>query len=267
MEQFEVLHKRKLTWGLLFIGFCCVFGWLATNVILLTKFTNWRHFADIAALSGTLLMSLICTSFYAVAAVIALRWGVGRFKRTDRKKYLIPSSLISAALLTPVLGIAGITVILVTPFAFAHIRAFAFGPNIVQTADSPDGAYQAYIIDKPSLDGPNHHLYVKKLAAGESSFVANLPEDVDYNREILWSPFSDAVLFHTHFKLIVYAPATGRTEEIILGGDRHYRENGTFWVDYSDVKKPLELNFPTPGVFTCRFEDDPEPVMFNLSQL
>lgn len=258
MEQANTLPSRKFTWGLLFIGFCCLFGWLAMNFILLTQYTNWRHFADPAAIAGTLFMSLICSSFYAIIAAAALTWGGKRYKRIQEKKHLIKASFIPAAVLTPVLGIAGVAVMLVTPFVFATVREFIAGPNIVQVADSPDGRYQAYVIDRPSLDGPNHHLFVKDIAADQSEFVTNLPEDVDFNKEIHWSPFNDIVAFQTHFKLIVYSYEDGTSEEVTLGGERHWRENGTFWVDYNDVLKLGNLQFPEPGTLTYQLEGNPE---------
>lgn len=259
MNDATVLHNRKLTWFLLFIGFCCLFGWLATNFILMAKFTNSRHFADPITALGTIFWGLVCTAFFPVVGVPVFLAARRRLKRTERQKKLVISSLVPAAFLTPVLGIAGILTIIMTPFVFATARTLLFGHKVVQSADSPDGRYQAYVIDAPSIDGPNHHLNVKEITTGQTAFVAQLPEDVDYNREILWSPHSDIVVFRSHFKLIAYSPRTGRTQEVKLGGEYHWRKNGTFWVDYQDVKKASDLQFPDPGVFSCRL-DGAEPV-------
>ena len=267
MEHANVLEKRKSTWGLLFIGFCCVFGWLAMNYILLTHFTNWRHFSDVTALLRTLLMSLVCSSFYAIIGAVTLTCGIRRFKRTQRKKNLIKGSLIPAAILTPLLGIGGVALMICTPFVFGHIRALVAGPKIVHSADSTNGTYRAYVVDKPSLDGPNHHLYIKDIGTGESAFVTNLPEDVDFNKEILWSPFNDLVVFRTHFKVIIYSPENARSEEVKLGGDYHWRKNGTFWVDYKDVKKPHNFQFPEPGVFSYQLEGDEELYKIDMNEL
>lgn len=252
----NILEKRKLTWLLLFIGFCCVFGWLASNFILLTHYTNSRHFETSGATLQTILGCLIYTSFYIVIGAAAFIWGVERYKRTARQGGLILGSLIPAAVLTPFLGIAGMAVLLFAPFLYGHARTFIAGPKVVQSADSPDGAWRAYVVDKPSIDGPNHHLYVKDAATGQSAFVTNLPEDVDFSREILWSPHSDLVVFRTHFTLIAFSPQSRRKAEVVLGGERHYRQNGTFWVDYEDVKEIRDLQFPAPGTLTYRFEGD-----------
>ena len=186
---------------------------------------------------------------------------IAAFNALNIKKGLIIKSLVPAAFLTPLLGVAGIATIILTPFAVAHARAFVAGPKIVQSADSPDGRFRACVVDKPSIDGPNHHLYVRDIASGTETFVTNLPEDVDFNREIIWSPHSDIVVFRTHFKLIAYAPESDTTQEVKLGGDYHWRRNGTFWVDYGGVKKPKDFQFPQAGVFSYRLEGTDEPCM------
>lgn len=253
MQTERVFEKRRLTWGLLFIGFCCLFGWVGTNCILLTRFTNSRHFADLGAILGTLAMVLTFTSFYILLGAPAFVWGFRRFKHTQQQKGLIKKSLIPAAVLTPLLAIGGIVIIMLAPFAFAHARALIVGPNVVQSAASPDGTSLAFVIDKPSIDGPNHHLYVKD-AAGTQTFVTNLPEDVDFNEKIIWSPHNDIVVFRSHFKLIAYSLASNQTQEVKLGGDYHWRTNGTFWVDYKDVLKPTDVQFPCAGMVTYRLE-------------
>lgn len=259
MNDVIILEKRKLTWFLLFIGFCCVFGWIGMNFILLTQYTNWRHFADLSAFLGTLLMCQISSSFYIILGVVAFIWAGRRIKRTAVAKGLIPKSLIPAAILTPLLTVAGMALLLCTPYVYGRARDFVAGPNVVQSSASPDRAFQAYVVDKPSFDGPNHHLYVRDTATGVETFVTNLPEDVDFNQEIIWSPHSDIVVFRTHFRLIAYAPKDAATQEVKLGGDYHWRKNGTFWVDYNDVKKPADIQFPEPGIVTYRLDDIDEP--------
>ncbi|MBC8378126.1 MAG: hypothetical protein H8E62_03040 [Planctomycetes bacterium] len=267
MEQGYVLQKRKLTWGLLFVGFCCVFGWIGTNFILLRYFTNSGHFESFATTLQTTLRNLFSSSFYAIIGMAAFVLGLRRFRRTEKKKSLIAWSLIPAAVLTPALAVGGIIVIMLAPFVYAHARTLVAGPNIVQSVDSSNKAYQAYVVDKPSIDGPNHHLYVKDIVTGKSTFVSNLPEDVDFNEEILWSPFNDLVVFRTYFKLIIYSSENGKAKEVKLGGDYHWRDNGTFWVDYKDVKKPINLQFPEPDAFSYQFEGDETSYRIDMNKI
>lgn len=48
------------------------------------------------------------------------------------------------------------------------------------------------------------------------------------------------------------------TAEVKLGGDHHWRKNGTFWVDYNNVKKPVEITFPDADSFAYRLEGSQE---------
>jgi hypothetical protein len=265
MSHSELLEKRKLTWFLLFAGFCCVFGFLGANFVLLTNFTNHRHFESLWRVATTILFAVICTSFYLVLGGGALGWGIRRYRRTVNRQDLISHALMGGLILSPVMTIGGMLVILMAPFVFGHLRQAVLGPKVVQSAFSPDGLSEAYVIDKPSIDGPNHHLYVKD-AAGNTAFVTNLPEDVDYNKDIIWSPYSDIVVFSTHFKLIVCAPARRLKKEVTLGGERHYRKNGTFWVNYGDVLKWTDLEFPQQGTVSYRFEDEKDIRILKFAQ-
>jgi len=260
MSHSKLLEKRRLTWFLLFAGFCCVCGFVGTNFVLLTNFTNSRHFESLWRVATTLLFAVLCTSFY-IAGVVPLVCGIRRYRRTVNRQGLVSHSLMGALILSPVVTIAGMGVILMAPFAFAHVRQAVLGPKVVQSAISPDGRLEAYVIDKPSIDGPNHHLYVKD-PTGNIVFVTNLPEDVDFNKDIIWSPHSDIVVFSTHFKLIAYAPAYRQKKEVTLGGERHYRKNGTFWVNYGDVLKWTDLEFPQEGTVSYMLEGSKRLVCF-----
>lgn len=258
----EMLERRRLTWFLLFAGFCCVFGFLGANFVLLTNFTNSRHFESLSRVATTILFAVICSSFLLVFGGGALAWGFRRYRRTVNRQDLISHALMGGLILSPVVTIAGMLVILMAPFVFGHVRQAVLGPKVVQSAVSPDGLCRAYVIDKPSIDGPNHHLYVD--AGGKKAFVTNLPEDVDFNKDIIWSPRSDIVVFSTHFKLIACAPATMQKQEVTLGGERHYRKNGTFWVDYGDVLQWTDLEFPQKGTVNYRIEGSENSISFNL---
>ena len=184
----------KFTWLLLFIGFSCLAGWIGTNGILLTQYTNSRHFENPTAVFSTIAFSLLTTSFLIIPATLFLIWGAWRLKKVTEKKKLVIHSIVPAAILSPASSIAGMMIILFAPYCFAHIKTVLVGPNIVQSAISPDNFFEAYVIDKPSIDGPNHHLYVRNKVDQTCKFIANLPEDVDFNQKIHWSPESNVVL-------------------------------------------------------------------------
>jgi YD repeat-containing protein len=242
---------RRSTWLLLFAGFSGVAGWIGANGLLLTHYTNGRHFTTGSATLRTVAWSLLCTSFFLALAGVALPWGLRRLRRMDvrTREVLVAASLFPSALLLPLLMYVGVGVILTAPFGLAYVHTLVLGPDIVQSTASPDGAYEAYVIDRPCLDGPDHHLYVRR-GREPAVEVADLPEDVDFNKGIHWSPQSDVVVFQTHFRLIGYRVTDGRTAQVSLGGERHRRANGTFWVDYDAAKRVQEITFPDPGSFS-----------------
>ena len=68
----------------------------------------------------------------------------------------------------------------------------------------------------------------------------------------------DIVVFQSYFKLIaVHLPAC-LTAEVVLGGEEHWRKNGTFWVDYKNVKHPAAIEFPKPDIFRYKLEGSDE---------
>lgn len=254
MSDRKECPSRGITWLLLFAGFCSIVAWVGTNVFLLTNFTNSRHFETFQAALGTVARNLLITSFLVILAALFLPPGLKRLRQTANKGRLVLGAVVPSLILIPLLVIASIAVIMLTPYGLACARSVIFGPDIVQSVTSPDGRYIAYVVDKPSIDGPNHHLYVsvETDTKRRDQKIANLPEDVDFNKEIHFSQRSDMVVFQTHFKLIAASLSDFRTAQVKLGGDHHWRKNGTFWVDYEDVKKPVEITFPDADSFAYR---------------
>lgn len=252
--------SRGITWLLLFAGFCSIVAWLGTNVFLLTSFTNSLHFETFQATLGTVARNLLITSFLVILAVLFLPRGLKRLRQTANKGRLVLGAVVPSLILLPLLVIASIAAIMLAPYGLACARSVIVGPDIVQSVASPDGRYIAYVVDKPSIDGPNHHLYIRVPTGTNATGrkIANLPEDVDFNKEIHFSPRSDMVVFQTYFKLIAASLSDFRTAEVKLGGDHHWRKNGTFWVDYDNVKKPVEITFPDADSFAYRLEGSRE---------
>ncbi|MBN1124598.1 MAG: hypothetical protein JXA82_06295 [Sedimentisphaerales bacterium] len=256
MAKHVTSEGRFVIWLLLFIGFCSAVGWISTSGLLLSNYTNHRHFADMTTTLSTIGGALLTSSFYLLVAAIFLPWGFYRLRRHEdarKKDALVAASLFPSIFLFPVLMYLGIAVIMFVPFGTAHLRFVVFGPNVVQSILSPDGMKEAYVVDAPSIDGPNHHLYVR-ITEGKPVEVAALPEDVDFNKKIHWSPQSDVVVFQTHFALIGYRIKDGQKTEVVLGGERHWRANGTFWVDYNAAKQVASISFPQPQSFAYRLE-------------
>jgi hypothetical protein len=137
------------------------------------------------------------------------------------------------------------------------IKAAFAGPSVVQSVFSPDGRFEAYVIEAPSIDPPNQSLFVR-CDKVHSKRIAKLPEDVDSIQKIHWSPHSDVVVFQTLFSLIAAHVPDYKIVEIPLGGEWHWRKNGTFWVDYNDAKRIAAIEFPEQGAFSYRLEGSDE---------
>jgi hypothetical protein len=250
--------QRKLTWLLLFIGFCCITGWFGTTGWLIDS-TNFQgtDFRQVIKIVG---YRSLWTSFFLVFAILTLPWGLRRLKRTDRKRSLLAWSTIPPVLLTPVLAIGGIALIILAPFCAGHVKAVLTGPDIEQSVISPDGKYEALVVNKPSFDPPNQHLYVWQVSIGSKKQpvywkkIAQLPEDVDRIEKIHWSPYSDVVVFQSYFSLIAVGLPDYGMVKIPLGGKELWRDNGTFWVDYDNVMRIEAIEFPSPGAFGYRLE-------------
>jgi len=263
--------QRKLTWLLLFVGFSSITGWLGTTWWLLDS-TNFRgtNLWQVLQIIGN---RSVWASFFLIFAILTLPWGLRRLKRTDRKRGLLGWSAGPSLLLTPVFAVAGIFLIILVPLAAGYVKELVTGPDIEQSVISPDGNFEAIVVNKPSVDPPNQHLYVWQVSIGSKKQavywkkIAQLPEDVDRIEKIHWSPYSDIVVFQTYFSLIAVAVPDYGMANIPLGGKEQWRDNGTFWVDYDNVMRIEAIDFPEPGAFSYRSEGADEPKVVEICPL
>jgi len=234
---------------LLFIGFTGVAAWLATTLFLATN-------ANVQGRSPEMMVWLVAhralwASYFLVIGVPCLWSGVRRLKGCERKAGKILLSLIPALALVPACVILGVAVTIVLPFAGAVVEAGLGGPSVAESAVSPDGAYEAYVVEEPSIDPPNQTLYLETNDKLRCVYVAHLPEDVDMVRRIHWSPRSDLVVFETRLSLI--AVRVPGYERIQLGTGREWRRAkpsriSTFsvggpWLDVAAVEFPAAATF------------------------
>ena len=89
--------------------------------------------------------------------------------------------------------------------------------DIVQSVLSPDGNYEAYVEEGPSIDPPNQSLYIQRSDGIHFLLIAKLPEDIDSIKEILWSPNSEIVVFHTRHSLTAVRLPDFQTVRIHIG--------------------------------------------------
>ncbi len=220
---------------LLLSGFCGVIGLLAVAIIGIP-----------------LPFALV---FIALAA-IGLPCGLSRLRKIDRKVKPIVISVVASILLSPVYVPAGIAVGFFTPLVPSYVKDFFTGPEVVQSVTSPDQNFEAYVVERPSIDPPNQSLFIQRSDNIHFVRVAKLAEDIDAIKEIHWSSQSDIVVFHTRCNLIAVRTPGYQTVKIPLGGER-IRTKASKRSTFSGAGPRIavaDIEFPRAGSFSYRLE-------------
>ncbi len=234
-ERSEGRGSDPATTLLLLAGFCGVIGLLVEVIIGIP-----------------LPFALV---FIALAA-IGLPFGFSRLRKKERKVKPIVISVVASILLSPVYVPAGIAMSFFVPLAPAHIKDFFTGPDIVQSVTSPDQNFEAYVVERPSIDPPNQSLFIQRSDDIHFVRIAKLAEDIDAIKEIHWSPQSDVVVFHTRCNLIAVRVPGYQTVKIPLGGER-IRTKTSKRSTFSSAGPRVtvaEIEFPRAGSFSYRLE-------------
>jgi len=220
---------------LLLAGFCGVIGLLATAIIGIP-----------------LPFALV---FIALAA-IGLPCGFSRLRKKERKVKPIVISVVASILLSPVYVPAGFAIGFFTLLVPSHVKDFFTGPNVVQLLASPDQKFEAYVVERPSIDPPNQSLFIQRSDNIHFVRVAKLAEDIDSIKEIHWSPQSDIVVFHTRCNLIAVRIPGYQTVKIPLGGEwtRTKAKKRSTFTGAGPRVAVAEIEFPRAGSFSYRLE-------------
>jgi hypothetical protein len=140
------------------------------------------------------------------------------------------------------------------PAAYSLASTGLRGTQVIRSSVSPDGAYEAYAVEAPSVDPPNQSLYIQTRDEINFVFVGQLVEDVDSIQDIQWSPGSDVVVFVTRNNLIA-ALVPGFTVLMIpLASPLTHYQPGKFTTFGGGIPqyKVAELSFPEAGTFAYR---------------
>jgi hypothetical protein len=220
---------------LLLAGFCGVIGLLATAIIGIP-----------------LPFALV---FIALAA-IGLPCGLNRLGKKERKVKTIVMSVVASILLSPVYVPAGIAIGFFTPLVPSYVKDFFTGPDVVQSNMSPDQNFEAYVVERPSIDPPNQSLFIQRSDNIHFVRVAKLAEDIDAIKEIHWSPQSDIVVFHTRCNLIAVRIPGYQTVKIPLGGEwtRTKAKKRSTFSGAGPRVAVADIEFPQAGSFSYRIE-------------
>jgi len=162
----------------------------------------------------------------------------------------------------------GLAVLLL--FSCGYVDFLLHGPNTVLSVRSPDGNYEAYVEDWPSIDGPNQSAFVERKDKLHFLRIAKLPEDIDYIKEILWSPDSRIVIFHSCDHLTATRVSDWRTLRIYLGEEWRRalpQRHRTVFTSGGGERRVETIQFPEPGVFTYRIEGDEQTHTVRMASL
>ncbi len=155
------------------------------------------------------------------------------------------------------LAIIGLLFVL-AQFASGYVTFVFHGPKIVAEVPSPDGQYVAYVPDRPSLDGPNQSLLIERADKTRFLGIAKLTGDVDSIKEILWSPDSSFVVYHSHCYLTATRVSDWQTHRVYLGDQwrRAEPKRQTTFCGAMPNRFVEAIDFPEPGTYTYRIKDD-----------
>jgi len=80
--------------------------------------------------------------------------------------------------LLPLIALCILLMLIAVPlFAFGYVDAILHGPKIVLSVPSPDGNYEAYVEEAPSIDPPNQSLFVERSDKLHFMHIAKLAGD------------------------------------------------------------------------------------------
>jgi hypothetical protein len=253
---------------LLFVGFSGVTGWIAATAWLLWGWTNSGHWATWTSTFRTVGIFGLWCSFFLIFALVGLPWGFRLLRRREHRGKVVARALVPAVILTPVYAFVGAAVVLLAPFISSMAYAVGGGPNVIESVMSPDGNYEAYVVDQPCIDPPNQVLYLQRSDDIHYVYVANLAADVDSIREILWSPHNDIVVFHTRFHLFAVRVPGYQTVKIGTGREWTRSQPGKRSTFTSGPHLQVaEIGFPGPGTFSYRLEGAAESHMVDMDAI
>lgn len=167
------------------------------------------------------------------------------------------------------IGLCGLIGVFAGPLVYDMITAIINGPKIVQAVTSPDGNFEAYVEEQPSIDPPNQSLYVQRTDLRHYMYIAHLAEDVDAIRNIHWSPYSDVVVFETIVYLIAARAPGYQTVQKYLGREWR-RTKPSMRSTFTSGRPSLSvaaIEFPESGAFSYRLKGSDEFTTIQLDSL
>lgn len=172
------------------------------------------------------------------------------------KTRIFRAVIMVSVLVFAAIGVLSVAGLIASGYAGLVVR----GPEMVLSAPSPDGQYEAYVVEGLSMDRPNQAAYIEHSDRRRFLRIAKLVEDVDRIEDIRWSPDSRIVVFLTLKYLIATSLPTYDTVSIYLGEAWHRArpQRVSTFSSGRIVRKVAAFEFPEAGTLRFRFEGEEE---------
>ncbi len=165
---------------------------------------------------------------------------------------------------TLIISLSVIVIIIVSITLFV----FFVHPNEIMSVASPDGEYEAYVIEEPSFDPPNQSLFIRKKESNSFNLIDILAEDVDYIKKIIWSPDNKIVVFNTNDYLIITKISNFNSVKIGLSGAWEFKnKNHKTFTSYPPINHIEKIEFIDSVTVRVKFEKENTFKEFNLNNL
>jgi hypothetical protein len=195
-----------------------VFAWLALKAAPAPALTRRRNWGRAGAVLGAVHVALVIT-------ILIFGWNI----------------------ILAVLQYAGETASVMTR-----------GPKVVLEVNSPDREFTAYVEDMPSIDPPNQSLSIERKDQRHFMLIADLAEDVDSIKKVVWSPDSRIVVFHSRDYLTATRVADWQTIRVFLGREwtRHQPGRRSTFSSGGQGRVVDAIEFSVPDGFAYRIKGE-----------
>jgi hypothetical protein len=149
-------------------------------------------------------------------------------------------------------------VITIGLIALAVYFFFGFNnkPGDALSVNSPDGLFRANVVDNPSLDPPEQSVFISRTESNEFRLVDDLPGDIDWVKQISWSPDSRIAVFQTNWYLIITDVYKFNIKKISLNPDWwKWNKNGRTFFSSERTVRMDEFQFINSDTLSYRTDD------------
>lgn len=244
MNETKAVSTPKSPRALLFIGASFLICWFCAL---------WR-IVDGYLIRGTgfgwaMLHIFPVSLLFPLIAAPALGVAIARMRRMENHGNIAAAPLILSLMLTPVFYFLSVLTLFVVSDGWVRLTQPA---TTVLTVASPTRQFEAYVMNYPTIDEADQHLYLRGAGETQGREVGRLGwERIE---RIHWSPDGQMAVFQSPLRLVMVRTGDFKSRVILLdgkkltGGEEHYVPD-----DYRKFRKPTAIEFPRPGVMVYHY--------------